>query len=382
MSNNSETETDTENQPPNKIRRIPNKTFNDMAKAASTSSLSFPLPKTQSTDHKQCITPTRKRPLQSNALNIHQDASSEANDLQIISINEKDLIFGPVSLQEQLEENEGTVLVTETQSKSVLDEIESLKLDIETVKNGIQTVAENQSVLSNNQTTIIAQISELSIKLEEFIKLSLGTKKNPDESGSIKIYNEENLQEFERKLEQPDSRNDLYRQYSVILNEGVGKGRTNAYTLVDAMFDRKFFMQCSWTGVSKGDATKVCFKGFKNTINFFFNIVHESDNTFTKAQLIKFFKTILRNARYRSESEQMRMCGQRHKKRGKLQQKSSLSTSLHDNLEKSSSDQNQRELPDLESETNLQSVRVTALQENEQNKSANGDDEEVDNTRS
>lgn len=98
------------------------------------------------------------------------------------------------------------------------------------------------------------------------------------------------MEEFERKLDQPDTRDELYRQFSIILNQGVGKGTTNAYSLIDAIFDRKFFTQCSWPGVSKGDATKICFKGFTKIINFFFNnIVHEFDETFTKAQLTNFF---------------------------------------------------------------------------------------------
>ena len=149
---------------------------------------------------------------------------------------------------------------------------------------------------------ILAQLSELSIKLEEFIKQSLNTKKytNNGDSGTLKICNLMEMEEFERKLDQPDTRDELYRQVSVILNQGVGKGTTNAYSLIDAIFDRKFFTQCSWTGVSKGDATKICFRGFTMTFNF--DIVHQSDKTFTKAQLTKNFKIILRNPCYRSEN--------------------------------------------------------------------------------
>lgn len=82
--------------------------------------------------------------------------------------------FKTVSLQEVTgtceNDNVGTVPVTEIQSeeKSFLEEIKTIKIYI-------QTITGNQSVLCENQNTIIAQLSELSINLEEFIKQSLST---------------------------------------------------------------------------------------------------------------------------------------------------------------------------------------------------------------
>lgn len=82
------------------------------------------------------------------------------------------------------------------------------------------------------------------------------------------------------------------------------------------MFDREFLTGCSWAGGTRGEGSKICFKSNQNTIDLFFKIVHMSDDNFTMQECNSFLKNVLRNAKKRHNSKNLRISHQ--KKRAKM----------------------------------------------------------------
>lgn len=72
-----------------------------------------------------------------------------------------------------------------------------------------------------------------------------------------------------------------------------------AYKLLDLMFDRIFLCQCSWTGSSRAETSKIPLKDYKNVLNLFFTMVHSWDSDYTIQRNETFFKMITKNAKQR-----------------------------------------------------------------------------------
>lgn len=180
--------------------------------------------------------------------------------------------------------------------------IESNQSVIETIK----TLQDNQKMLFENQQSIMLNLSQISVQYEQLIKqFSQPADKKQNVEVQV-IANIEELQKFENLLVNPDAATEVKKKYSVICGRGKGKGIDNAYTLVDAIFERSFLQKCSWAGGSRSNESKICFKSHTKLINTFFLIIHESDNTFTLNECHNFFKNILKNSRQRNESKKIR----------------------------------------------------------------------------
>lgn len=185
----------------------------------------------------------------------------------------------------------------------------------------IKTFQTNQNKLLHNQRIILSKLSEISSQLEDLSKqpawpnIENATAPCISISGfDIKtIENEEDLKNFESMLENPIIEAELFQKFKVICGKGRGKAENNAYTLLDIMFTREFMQACSWSGGSRSDVPKICFKSYNNTLNFFFKVVHESDASFTMVDCHLFFKGILKNSRKRCESKRIRMSTARKK---------------------------------------------------------------------
>ncbi|XP_055544302.1 uncharacterized protein LOC129729611 isoform X2 [Wyeomyia smithii] len=83
-------------------------------------------------------------------------------------------------------------------------------------------------------------------------------------------------------------------------------GQNTCYTLIDNFFDRKFLVQCSWSGGSRSDIEKCAIKDCKNTLMMFYKIVRSTNKKFTLMLLEDFFKSVVRNAKRRSEAKGLR----------------------------------------------------------------------------
>lgn len=207
-------------------------------------------------------------------------------------------------------------------------QMQQIQEDIQAIKQDVKTILNNQNALFELQSKLLLKHSEFQIQFEEYIKLSSKSQVlNQDDAIKI-IKNLNDLDNFEKNLSDAILKEEYRKKLHVLCNKGSGKGTSNAYYLIDHLFDREFLKGCSWTGSSKkdSDTEKICFKAFQKTIQFFFDIVHESDKTFTKADCEKFFKIVLKNARQRCESNK-RASASRQRVKGKKNKIDIIATS-------------------------------------------------------
>lgn len=172
----------------------------------------------------------------------------------------------------------------------------------------VSGIAKKQTETCENQEMMMNKLSLICSRLDEVIKRTSGSLgKSKERSGRIKpIADRKSLDELEDSLKNDQTAEEIRKTFSIVCGEGKGRAINNAYALIDAMFDRKFLLECSWAGGSRSDKTKVCFKGYRNVVNFFFQIVYSSDRHFTMMECETFLKCVLRNAKKRYESKKMR----------------------------------------------------------------------------
>ncbi|CAG9137627.1 unnamed protein product [Plutella xylostella] len=175
-----------------------------------------------------------------------------------------------------------------------------------------ETIIAQIETLKNLHTNLIQKVSTLSVQLEDAVSQilshdqgcqdvqTLGSSKSHIDNIPIHVKPVESAQqldELEKQLSDPKTRDLLKNAYSVLCSEG--KGADCAYMLVDVMFSRNFLCECSWGGGSRGDGTKVPLKGYKHVLSFFWTMVHFWDDTYTLQDNESFFKTILKNSKKR-----------------------------------------------------------------------------------
>lgn len=80
------------------------------------------------------------------------------------------------------------------------------------------------------------------------------------------------------------------------------------------MVTREFLCECSWSGGSRGDNSKVPMKDYKNFLKFFCGMVRSWDSKFTMGQTEQFFKFVLRNAVKRKSMKDIRSSSKRVRK--------------------------------------------------------------------
>ncbi|KAJ2953477.1 hypothetical protein O0L34_g1073 [Tuta absoluta] len=277
MSDKSETEIDEDDSNRRSLRKekcpLPDKSFNELANALTDNPVQEQYNASTST--------------------ATQVAEKSQEDTNCCSVP-KDQIVGTVGVEGNILE-ESYVLYTHPEPATSSDEIKD-------IKESISSIMANQKILYEIQTNICVKVSEIQTELRSFIKMSASQKTANEESTLIK--NNKDLEEFEQKLLDRTFKENMKMKFVGVCTKGLGKGGVNAYHLIDSMFDRNFLKQCTWTGFSKKEAKKICFKGFTRTISLFFDIIHASDESFVKQDCDKFFKTILKNAHKRSESNQ------------------------------------------------------------------------------
>ncbi|XP_045769184.1 uncharacterized protein LOC123870065 [Maniola jurtina] len=279
MSDKSDTETDEGDTNRRSLRKekypLPDKSFNELAK-------------TLTDNHNQMLSTTTP---------VTQVAQKSQEDTNCCFVPQ-DQIVGTV---------EGNIPVTIPESNFLFythtePEISTPTNEIEAIKESIATIIANQNSLHEIQTNMCVKISEIQTELRSFIKMSVSQKRVDEEPTLIK--NIKDLEEFEKNLSNRTFKDNMLMKFVGVCSKGLGKGGVNAYHLVDSLFERNFLKQCTWTGFSKKEAVKICFKAFTRTISLFFDIIHATDESFTKVDCDKFFKTILKNAHKRSESNQ------------------------------------------------------------------------------
>lgn len=260
-----------------------------------------------------------------------------------------------------------------------------------TVFDGDQCIA-NQNILIqkvNNQELIMKnlvesvqkltqKVAELSVQLDECIVNFMEKIEQPvsvtllkdanqvdNESFSFKqISDKQQLENLERRLINKTERSKLQKQLGFLFQPCEGNGLTFAYKLIDSMVSREFLCECSWSGGSRGNISKVPIKDYKNFIKFFCDMVRSWDSKFTMGQTEKFFKAIMKNAVKRKSMKDLRSSSKRVRK-NKSKPKDQASTSKQEVSATSTIDQNKESNETLEME----------VAEEEEEKENNGEEE-------
>lgn len=155
------------------------------------------------------------------------------------------------------------------------------------------------------ESKLLMKMTHLSTQLDEYVQRTTDIK--IQEANDFKpISNKEELDALEDQLKNPTMVSTLKNKLAVVCGNGKGRGGNNAYTLVDVMFTREFMTICSWAGGSKKLTSKICFKIYTRTFNLFFDLVHESDKTYTKIECENFFKNVMRHAETRNKIKLLR----------------------------------------------------------------------------
>lgn len=210
------------------------------------------------------------------------------------------------------------VFIQDTPNEQQLKEIDPQQLNALTQAMGkfVETVADNQKLLLDNQQSILKKIAQLSNDFTQFTSQPIMIENVQRKENEFElITNISMLQKFEDMLKNPDIKQEIRNKLSVVCSKGKGKGYNNCFMLIDTMFSRKFMTECSWLGGSRMESPKVRFKSFVNTVNLFFEIIHDSDVTFTKMDCEIFLKRIIKNSKKRFVSKGLRTSTQRIRKR-------------------------------------------------------------------
>lgn len=190
---------------------------------------------------------------------------------------------------------------------TVTDSRNESQVNIEVLSQKIDNLTKIAIELQNNQQNIMLKLASVTTSVEEYMMKM--TRKESDKAISTfeTISDVQKLQEFENNLKNPELREEVLNRLSIICSKGKGRGESNAYVLVDAMFSRQLMTQCSWAGGTRcAENPKTYFKSFIYTRDLFFDIIHKTDKQFTKDDCDNFFKKVLRHSVARNASLQLR----------------------------------------------------------------------------
>lgn len=206
----------------------------------------------------------------------------------------------------------------DTSNKQQVKEMDPQDLNVLTQKMGkfVELVSDNQKLLLDNQLSMLKKLSHLSNQFTQFTRQPFvieNVQRNENEFEQITNINM--LQNFEDMLKNPDVKQEIRNKLNVVCSKGIGKGYNNCFMLVDTMFSRKFMTECSWLGGSRMESPKVCFKSFVNTLSLFFEIIHDSDETFTKMECEIFLKRVIKNSKKRFISKGLRTSTRKRRRR-------------------------------------------------------------------
>lgn len=178
------------------------------------------------------------------------------------------------------------------------------------------------TVITQNQEKNMHKLAEISVQLEEineirrpFVCTLAQVSGTQNERFSMEpINNVADLERFDNELSDPNIFNKLKEKYSILCSVAEGSGSNCAYRLLDSLFSKEFLCKCSWTGGSRGDEVKIGFKGYKNIINFFFEMVRYWDIKYSVESNEDFLKSVLRNALKRKDTKNIRKSSKKCKR--------------------------------------------------------------------
>ncbi|KAF5279339.1 hypothetical protein FQR65_LT15388 [Abscondita terminalis] len=119
-----------------------------------------------------------------------------------------------------------------------------------------------------------------------------------EELNLFPIETTDKMDEVELKLLDKDFHSMFVKKFSQI---GGVKGKATytkiIYMILDAMFDRKFLLEVSWTGSSKiKGKKKISMLKYKEITSMLFKVINLADSRYTIADNETFFKKVLKNS--------------------------------------------------------------------------------------
>lgn len=193
----------------------------------------------------------------------------------------------------------------------------------------IDAIIAIQNIMLENKKKLTHTLAALSVQIEYLTQKNVSTRSrdpltnvtllkdcncSDNDCFSLKtVKTESDLKELEQILGDNDFKTNLKKQLSFVCSASKGDGITCAYKLLDLMFDRNFLCQCSWTGSSRAETSKIPLKDYKNVLNLFFTMVYSWDSDYTIQRNETFFKMITKNAKQRLSMKNLRMSSKRQR---------------------------------------------------------------------
>lgn len=259
-------------------------------------------------------------------------------------------------------------IVEDLAQSNLLGSSEELNNRLNSILINQEVIIENQNSIlkllgttatKDNQLLIIQQLAKyeatLNVMANKINKTPCtnDTYENEKKATNIsidKIKTADELDKLETLLQDNATVQDYVDRLSIVCGQkGNGNGLNHCYLLVDRLFSRQFLTLCSWAGGSRDKKEKIPFKIYKNVINLFFKIIHLSDTTFTIKDCEEFFKSIIRNATRRSQSNMVRTSSIKRRPRKLVYTKEKqLEVKVHGKkMEKEKEGENLKELPEV-----------------------------------
>lgn len=272
------------------------------------------------------LTVTKNR-LESQVTSVSEEPQiiSVSQEPRVASVYEEHQLVASIAEEPQelhvadIQINDGLLIdnTLVTKIDNLITNVNTIQENQAILQGNINIILENQKMFFEGQQLMMLNLSQTITQLEEYINKSSGSTKKPESVDFILIQDHEQLRRFEHLLENSEQELQIKIKLSTICGKGKGRGINNAYALIDAMFDRKFLKTCSWAGGSRTTETKLCFKSFTKVIKLFFDLVHDSDNSFTLNECHNFFKNVLKNSSQRCNSKKLRTSTTKHRPKKK-----------------------------------------------------------------
>uniref|UniRef100_A0A182PZW7 DUF4806 domain-containing protein n=1 Tax=Anopheles farauti TaxID=69004 RepID=A0A182PZW7_9DIPT len=113
----------------------------------------------------------------------------------------------------------------------------------------------------------------------------------------------EELEDLEQKLHDSEYFDEVLNWLNSIIEEDNPRNRM--MQTLDLIFDKRFLIQCSWTGLGKFGA-KIPMMNYKNVCKVFKEIGCTYSSTISPKDVTRFFRTMLKYAKQRAKNQGLR----------------------------------------------------------------------------
>ncbi|KAF5275716.1 hypothetical protein FQR65_LT16592 [Abscondita terminalis] len=165
-----------------------------------------------------------------------------------------------------------------------------------------------EDIINAFTSTMAKTIAAIKAEFDEKLAM-VQQMKSLDESTEFNfspISNSRELREIDNKLSDNELfAKEVFQHFKKIIGNVPDRsnGLDTCYIIIDHFFDKKFMVNCSWTGASRTAGVEKCsIRDCKNILKLFFTIVRSSNKNFSEKLMKEFFSGVTRNAKKRSQT--------------------------------------------------------------------------------